>query len=109
MHTFFFSTGLNECLERHTYTFPSTEEIVFLITGKVYENIDLYKLKNWPYKLKKDKYKKIVNKSFFNTIPDQNGTEHLQQVIDMIIAGLDFAIAYLDNMLIKKTILDGNI
>ena len=104
-----FSTGLNECLRDYTYPLPTLEEIFSKLNGgKIFSKIDLseaylqvkveeectkyltihthrdlYRLRWLPINLK-------VAPSLF------------QQTMDMMLSGLEYAMAYLDNILIKS-------
>ena len=104
-----FSTGLNDCLKEHNYPLPSPQDIFAkLNAGKIFSKIDLsdaylqikvndecsrllcinthmgiFRLKRLPFGLK-------VAPALF------------QQVMDTMLAGLEFASAYLDDILIKS-------
>ena len=104
-----FATGLNECLRDHTYPLPTPEEIFSKLNrGKVFSKIDLsevylqvkveeectkyltihthkclYRLRRLPFGLK-------VAPSLF------------QQIMDTMLSGLEYAMAYLENILIKS-------
>ena len=104
-----FATGLNECLRDHTYPLPTPEEIFSKLNGgKVFSKIDLseaylqvkvkeectkyltihihrglYRLRRFPFGLK-------VAPSLF------------QQIMDTVLSGLEHAMAYLDDILIKS-------
>ena len=104
-----FSIGLNECLRDHTYPLPTPEEIFSKLNGgKVFSKIDLseayllvkieeectkyltihthrglYRLRRLPFGLK-------VAQSLF------------QQIMDTMLSGLEYAMAYLDDILIKS-------
>ena len=104
-----FSTGLNECLRNHTYPLPTPEEIFSKLNGgKVFSKIylseaylqvkveeeckkyltihthrGLYRLRQLPFGLK-------VAPSLF------------QQIMDTMFSGLEYAMAYLDDILIKS-------
>ena len=103
-----FSTGLNECLRDHTYPLPTPEEIFSKLNGgKVFSKRDLseaylqviveeectkyltihthkglYRLRRLPFSLK-------VAPSLF------------QQIMNTMLSGLGYAMAYLDDILIK--------
>ena len=104
-----FSTGLNNCLKDHTYPLPSPEDIFSKLNGgKVSSKIDmseaylqvtineesskllaisihkgLFKLNRLPFGLK-------VTPSLF------------QQVIDTMLAGLEFTLVYIDDILLRS-------
>ena len=104
-----FSTGLNDCLRDHSYPIPSPEDIFTKLNrGKILSKIDLSetylqvkvsekcskylcinthlglcRLKRLPFGLK-------VAPALF------------QQIMDMMLANLGFAIAYLDDILVKS-------
>ena len=104
-----FSTGLNDCLMDHSYPLPSPEDIFTKLNGgKIFSKIDLseaylqvkiseecskylcinthlglFRLKRLPFGLK-------VAPALF------------QQIIDTMLADLGFAIAYLDDILVKS-------
>ena len=104
-----FSTGLNDCLMDHSYPFPSPEDIFTKLNGgKIFSKIDLseaylqvkvseecskylcinthlglFRLKRFPFGLK-------VAPALF------------QQIMDTMLADLGFAIAYLDDILVKS-------
>ena len=104
-----FSTVLNECPRDHTYLLPTPEEIFSKLNeGKVVSKIDLseaylqvkveeectkyltihtrrslYRLRRLPFGLK-------VAPSLF------------QQIMDTMLSGLEYAMAYLDDILIKS-------
>ena len=104
-----FSTGLNECLKDHNYPLPSAEDLFSKLNGgKIFSKIDL-----------SDAYLQIkVNEecSKFLCINTHKGIFKLkrlpfglkvapalfQQVMDTMLAGLEFAMAYLDDILIKS-------
>ena len=104
-----FSTGLNECLRGHTYPLPTLEEVFSKLNGgKVFSKIDLseaylqvkveeectkyltihthrglYRLRWLPFGLK-------VAPSLF------------QQIMNTMLSGLEYAMVYLDDILIKS-------
>ena len=104
-----FSTGLNECLWDHTYPLPTPEEIFSKLNGgKIFSKIDLseaylqvkveeectkyltihthrglYRLRRSPFSLK-------VAPSLF------------QQIMDTMLSNLQYAMAYLYDILIKS-------
>ena len=104
-----FSTGLNDCLMDHSYPLPSPEDIFTKLNGgKIFSKIDLseaylqvkvseecskylcinthlglFRLKRLPFGLK-------VAPTLF------------QQIMDTMLADLGFAIAYLDDILVKS-------
>ena len=104
-----YSTGLNECIKDHNYPLPSAEDLFSKLNGgKMFSKIDLsdaylqikvseecskylcinthkgiFKLKRLPFGLK-------VAPAIF------------QQTMDTMLAGLEFAMAYLDDILIKS-------
>ena len=104
-----FSTGLNDCLRDHTYTLPSPEDIfASLNEGKIFSKLDL-----------SDAYLQVKVEdecSKLLTINTHNGLYKFNrlpfglkvspsiflQIMDTMLAGLDFATAYLDDILIKS-------
>ena len=104
-----YSTGLNDCLKDHSYPLPSPEDIFAKLNGgKVFSKLDLSEAY---LQLKVDD-----ESSELLTINTHNGLYKFnrlpfgvkvapsifQQIMDTMLAGLDFAIAYLDDILIKS-------
>ena len=109
-----FSTGLNEYLRDHTYPLATSEEIFSKLNGgKVFSKIDLSKA-YMQVKVKEECTKYL-------TIHKHTGLYRLrqllfslkvtpslfQQIMDMMLSGLKYAMAYLDNILIKTENFEG--
>ena len=104
-----YSTGLNDCLKDHSYPLPSPEDIFAKLNGgKVFSKLDLseaYLQLKVDYEsselLTINTHKGLYK---FNRLPFgvKVAPSIFQQVMDTMLAGLDFAIAYLDDILIKS-------
>ena len=104
-----FSTGLNDCLRDNTYPLPSPEDIfVSLNGGKIFSKLDLSDA-HLQVKVEEE-YSKLLTINThkglykFNRLPFglKVSTSIFQQIMDTVLAGLDFATAYLDDILIKS-------
>ena len=104
-----FSTGLNDALKDYTYPLPSPEDIFAKLNGgKIFSKIDL---SDAYLQLKvTDSCAKVLtintHKGLFklNRLPFglKVAPAIFQQIMDTMLAGLEFAIAYLDDILIKS-------
>lgn len=104
-----FSTGLNECLKDHSYPLPMSEEIFSRLNGgKISSKIDLSKA-YLQVKVEEECTKYLT----INTHRGLYNLKHLpfglkvapsvfQQVMDTMLAGLEFTMTYLDDILIKS-------
>lgn len=99
-----FSTGLNECLLPPTYLLASPEKIFSKFNGRrVFQKLTCQthtcKLK-WMKNV--ENYK--PHAQVYIQLPSgvKVASSIFQQVMDMMLAGLDFTVAYLDNVLIKS-------
>ena len=104
-----FSAGLNECLWDHTYPLPTSEKIFSKLNGgKDFLKIDLSEA-YLQVKVEEECTKYL-------TIHTHRGLYRLrrllfglkvapslfQQIMDMMLSGLEYAMAYLDDILIKS-------
>ena len=104
-----FSTGLNDCLKDHTYPLPSPEEIFAKLNGgKIFSKIDLSEA-YLQVKVNEECSKILTINTHkglfkFNRLPFglKVAPSLFQQVMETMLAGLDFSIAYLDDVLIKS-------
>eukprot|EP00106_Octopus_bimaculoides_P020916 XP_014788358.1 PREDICTED: uncharacterized protein K02A2.6-like [Octopus bimaculoides] len=104
-----FSTGLNECLIPYNYSLPSPEEIFTKLNGgKFFSKLVLSEAylqvkvdEECSKLLSINTYKRLY---IFNRLPFgiKVAPGIFQQVMDTMLAGSDFAIAYLDSILIKS-------
>ena len=100
-----FSIGLNECLRDHTYPLPTPEEIFSKLNGgKVFLKIDLSEA-YLQVKVEEEctKYLTIhthrLRRLSFNL---KVAPSLFQQIMDIMLSGLEYAMAYLDDILIKS-------
>lgn len=104
-----FSTGLNDCLKEPSYPLPSPEDVfVKLNGGKIFSKIDLSDA-YLQVRVDEDcaKYLTInTHKGLykFNRLPFglKVAPSLFQQIMDTMLADLEFAVAYLDDVLIKS-------
>lgn len=104
-----FSTGLNDCLKEHNYPLPTPEEIFSKLSGgKIFTKIDLSEA-YWQVKVQEDCAKYLTlntHKGLFSLKRLPFGLKVapnlFQQIMDTMLAGLDFAMAYLDDILIRS-------
>ena len=102
-----FSTGLNDCLKDDTYHLPSPKDIFSKLNGgKVFSMIDLSEI-YLQVKVDKECSKLLVinmHKGLFklNHLPLELkvAPSLFQQVMDTMLAALEFATAYLDDILL---------
>ena len=100
---------MNDCLKDHTYPLPSLEGIFSKLSGdKVFSKIDLSEAY---LQVKVDgKCRKLLvintHKGLFklNRIPFglKVACSLFQQVMDMMLAGLEFVTAYVDDILLRS-------
>ena len=104
-----FSTGLNDCLKDHTYLLPSPEDIFSKLNGgKVFSKTDLseaylqVKVDDECSKLLAINTHKGLSK--LNRLPFRLkvAPSLFQQVMDTMLAGVEFATAYLDDILLTS-------
>ena len=104
-----FSTGLNDCLRDHTYPLPSPEDIFANLNGgKIFSKLDLsdaylqVKVEEECSKLLTINTQTVLYK--FNWLPFglKASPSIFQQIMDTMLAGLDFTTADLDDILIKS-------
>ena len=104
-----FSIGLNECLRDHTYPLPTLEEIFSKLNGgKVFSKIDLSEA-YLQVKVEEEctKYLTIhTHRGLYQQRRSHIGLKVapslFQQIMDMMLSGLEYAMAYLDDILIKS-------
>ena len=104
-----YSTGLNDCLKAYNYPLPSPEEIFAKLNGgKIFSKLDLSEAylqipveENCAKLLTINTHKGLYN---FNRLPFgiKVAPGIFQQTMDTMLSDLDFAIAYLDDILIKS-------
>ena len=101
-----FSTVLNECLKTYEYSLPSAKDIFAKLNcSKVFSKIDLFDA----YKqvmVDEETSKLLTNNTLkglysFNRLPFKVAPGVFQRIMDDRLAELDFAMAYLDDILIK--------
>jgi len=104
-----FSTGLNDCLKDHMYSLPSTKDIFSKLNGgRVFSKLDLSEA-YLQVKISEEcsKYLTInTHKGIFklNRLPFglKVAPSLFQQIMDTMLADMEYAIAYLDDILIKS-------
>ena len=104
-----FSTGLNEALQDHHYPLPSPEEVFTKLNGgKIFSKLDLSQAYlQLPVQEESSQLLCIAtHKGLFKFNRLAFGIKVapaiFQQVIDTMLSGLDFAIGYLDDILMKS-------
>ena len=103
-----FSTNLNDCLEDHAYPLPSPEDIFTKLNGRVFSKLDLSEA-YLQVKVSEESLKYLtinMHKGIFklNRLPFglKVASSLFQQIMDTMLAGMKYAIAYLDDILIKS-------
>ena len=104
-----FSTGLNNCLRDLTYPLPSPEDIFAILNGgKIFSKLDLsdaylqMKVEEECSKLLTINTHKGLYKFYRLPFGLKVSPNIFQQIMVTMLAGLDFATAYLDDILIKS-------
>ena len=104
-----FSTGLNSAIEDHHYTLPGPEEIFTKLNGgRYFSKIDLTEAYlQIPTDHESTKLLCISTHRglfMYERLPFgvKTAPAVFQQIMDTMIAGLDFATAYLDDILVKS-------
>ena len=104
-----FSTGLNDCLRDHTYPLPSPEDVFASLNGgKIFSKLnssDAYlqvKVEEECSKLLTINTHTGLYKSNQLLFGLNVSPSNFQQIMDTMLAGLDFAPVYLDDILIKS-------
>ena len=91
-----FSTGLNAVLIDYHYTLPSPEEVFTKLNGgKIFSKVDLSDVYlQIPVEVALYKHPQGFIQILKVTVRDQGHAGHSQKVMDTMLDGLDFAIAY---------------
>ena len=102
-------TGLNDCLKDHAYPLPSLEDIFTKLNGgRVFSNLDVSEA-YIQVKLSEECLKCLtmnMHKGIFKLSRLPFGLKVapslFQQIMDTMLAGMEYAIIYLDDILIKS-------